>query len=107
MKYFVVAVSSSINYRGHPAPIMNEDDVIALYDSEEEAMAMAAQSGQNRRVCKIDMKGAKQIRKLRKNGFKIEKIAERFKLTTSAVRLILAGKRWRKGDEDYGYKDTA
>ncbi len=43
MKYFVVAVSSSINYRGHPAPSMNEDDVIALYDSEEEAMAMAAQ----------------------------------------------------------------
>ncbi len=43
MKYFVVAVSSSINYRGHPAPIMNEDDVIALYDSEKEAEEMAVQ----------------------------------------------------------------
>ncbi len=43
MKYFVVAVSPSTNYGGHPTPIMNEDDVIALYDSEEEAALMAAQ----------------------------------------------------------------
>ena len=43
MKYFVVAVSPSINYRGHPTPIMNEDDVIALYDSEKEATEMALQ----------------------------------------------------------------
>ena len=43
MKYFVVAVSTALNFRCHPVPITDEDDVITLYDSEEEAEEMAVQ----------------------------------------------------------------
>ena len=40
MKYFVVAVSTSLNYGCHPVPITDEDDVITLYDNKKEAEEM-------------------------------------------------------------------
>jgi len=41
MKYFVMAISPSINFRDHPEPIEDDDANMALFDTKEEAEEMA------------------------------------------------------------------
>lgn len=41
MKYFVMAISPSTNYRDHPEPVVDDDDNIMLFDTEEKAEEMA------------------------------------------------------------------
>ena len=37
MKYFVMTISPAVNDRGWPIPVVNADDDVMLFDSEEEA----------------------------------------------------------------------
>ncbi len=41
MKCFVVAVSIAIGHEGEPVPIMDDEDNVILFDSEEDADNMA------------------------------------------------------------------
>ena len=43
MKCFVVAVSTAIGHQGEPVPIMDDEDNVILFETEEEADKMANQ----------------------------------------------------------------
>jgi len=40
MKYFVMAINPLINFRNYPMPISDDDDIMELFDTEEEAEEM-------------------------------------------------------------------